>query len=124
MTRANFERLAPYITALPPGQPLNLCTARGAVLDALTPGQEQYSLDERVLVERRQVGCFPTLQEFQAQMSAAQFAEVQKYVGESSQYFRLRSWISIGTTRFTLYSLLHRDQGGQIRPILRTFGTD
>ncbi len=124
MTRANFDRLAPYVTALPPGQPLNLCTAPGAVLDALIPGQEQFSLDEPLLVERRQGGCFPTLLEFQTQMSAAQFAEVQRYIGESSHYFRLRSWISIGTTRFTLYSLLYRDQGGQIRPILRTFGTD
>ena len=124
MTRAMFDRLAPYITALPPGQSVNLCTAPGVVLDALTPGQQQFSLDDKLLAERRQSGCFPTLSEFQAQMSPAQFASVQKFLGESSQYFRLRSWISIGTTRFTLYSLLYRDRGGQIRPILRTFGTD
>jgi general secretion pathway protein K len=124
MTRAIFDRLAPYVTALPPGQTVNLCTAPGVVLDALTPGQQQYSLDANLLVERRRNGCFPTLQEFAAQMSPAQFAAVQRYVGESSHYFRLRSWISIGTTRFTLYSLLQRDSGGQIRPILRTFGTD
>lgn len=124
MTRAMYERLAPYVTALPPGQTINLCTAPGAVLDALTPGQQQFSLDEKGLAERRQNGCFPTLLEFQAQMSPGQFTAVQRFVGESSHYFRLRSWISIGTTRFTLYSLLYRDQGGQIRPILRTFGTD
>lgn len=124
MTRAMYARLAPYVTALPPGQTINLCTAPGAVLDALTPGQQQFSLDEKGLAERRQNGCFPTLLEFQAQMSPGQFTAVQRFVGESSHYFRLRSWISIGTTRFTLYSLLYRDQGGQIRPILRTFGTD
>jgi general secretion pathway protein K len=124
MTRAMFDRLAPYITALPPGQTVNLCTAPGFVLDALTPGQQQFSLDDKLLTERRRSGCFPTLLEFQAQMSPAQFAAVQRYVGENSHYFRLRSWISIGTTRFTLYSLLQRDAGGQIRPILRTFGTD
>jgi hypothetical protein len=45
-------------------------------------------------------------------------------IGDSSFYFRLRSYITIGTTRLTLYSLIHRDPGGQIRPILRTFGTD
>ena len=124
MTRALYERLAPYVTALPPGQTINLCTAPGMVLDALTPGQQQFSLDEKLLHERRQNGCFPTLAEFQAQMSPGQFTAVQRFVGEGSHYFRLRSWISIGTTRFTLYSLLYRDQGGQIRPILRTFGTD
>ncbi|MCC7461473.1 MAG: type II secretion system minor pseudopilin GspK [Gammaproteobacteria bacterium] len=124
MTRELFGRLAPYVTALPSGQPINLCTAPGVVLDALTPGQQQFSIDEQLLTERRQTGCFPTLGEFQAQLTPAQFAAVQNHVGENSQYFRLRSWISIGTTRFTLYSLLYRDQGGQIRPILRTFGTD
>ncbi len=124
MTRALFDRLAPYITALPPGRPVNLCTAPGVVLDALTPGQQQFSIDGQLLEERRRSGCFPTRAEFQAQLNPAQFAAVQQYVGETSQYFRLRSWVSIGTTRFTLYSLLYRDQGGQIRPILRTFGTD
>jgi general secretion pathway protein K len=124
MTRKIFDRLAPYITALPPGQRVNLCTAPGAVLDALTPGLQQFSLDDRLLTERRQNGCFPTVQEFHALMSDEQFAAVAPFIGETSNYFRLRSWITIGTTRFTLYSLLQRDSQGQIRPILRTFGTD
>ena len=124
MTREIFDRLAPYITALPPGQKVNLCTAPGAVLDALTPGLQQFSIDEQLLTERRRNGCFPTRSDFQALMSAAQFQHVERFVGESSSYFRLRSWITIGTTRFTLYSLLQRDASGQIRPILRTFGTD
>jgi general secretion pathway protein K len=124
MTRAIFDRLAPYVTALPPGQRVNLCTAPGVVLDALTPGLQQFSIDDKLLIERRKSGCFPTVQDFHALMSDAQYAAVQRYVGETSSYFRLRSWISIGTTRFTLYSLLQRDASGQIRPILRTFGTD
>ena len=90
MTRANFDRLAPYVTALPPGQPLNLCTAPGAVLDALIPGQEQFSLDEPLLLERRQGGCFPTLLEFQTQMSAAQLED-----GYWRAYRRFYSWSSI-----------------------------
>jgi hypothetical protein len=45
-------------------------------------------------------------------------------VSTISYYFRLRTWITIGTTRFTLYSLIEQDAGGQIRPILRTLGTE
>jgi hypothetical protein len=44
-------------------------------------------------------------------------------IGTSSNYFRLRSIITIGTSRFTLYSLLY-NRDGQVRPILRTFGTE
>jgi hypothetical protein len=46
------------------------------------------------------------------------------FLGATTQYFRLRSFITIGTARFTLYSLLYRDTSGQLRPILRTFGTE
>jgi general secretion pathway protein K len=124
MTRAIFDRLEPFIAALPPGTPINVCTARGVVLDALTPGMQQFSVDESQLATRRARGCFPTLHDYEAAMTPAQFSAISRYVAESSGYFRLRSWITIGTTRFTLYSLLQRDAGGQIRPILRTFGTD
>ena len=33
----NYAKLAPYITALPPGTALNVCTASGYVLDAFLP---------------------------------------------------------------------------------------
>ena len=44
--------------------------------------------------------------------------------GEKSSYFRLHSFIGIGTARFALYSLLKRDPDGQVRPVLRTLGTE
>jgi hypothetical protein len=44
--------------------------------------------------------------------------------GQTTSYFRLRTFITIGTARFTLYSLLQRDASGQIHVILRTFGTE
>jgi general secretion pathway protein K len=121
--RQNYQRLLPYISALPAGTLVNVCTAPGAVLDAMTPGQQSFSLDEALLSKRRESGCFPTHAEFLATMTAEQATVVVKRITDRSQYFRLRSYITIGTTRFTLYSLIQRD-GGQIRPILRTFGTE
>jgi len=128
--RENYLKLLPYVAALPPGSPVNTCTASGMVLDALGPGRQEFSLDEQALTDKRKTGCFPTLPEYQATMTAEQWTRLMKTstggnrVGDSSFYFRLRSYITIGTTRLTLYSLMHRDTGGQIRPILRTFGTD
>jgi len=123
-SREDYDRLLPYITALPPGKTVNVCTASGRVLDAMTPGRQEFGIDEAQLAKRRESGCFPTLPEFKATMSEEQFQRIAARVSDNSRFFRLRSWITIGTTRFTLYSLINRDDGGQIRPILRTFGTE
>ncbi len=123
--RTNFQKLSPYIAALPPAQGINICTASGYVLDAMTPAQQSFSLDEALLKKRREKGCFPTMPEFKATMTEAQWKQVQLgRLIDNSHYFRLRSYVTIGTTRLTLYSLIHRDNGGQIRPLLRSFGTE
>lgn len=128
--RENYLKLLPYVSALPPGSTVNPCTASGLVLDAMGPGKQEFSLDEEGLATKRKVGCFPTMAEYQATMTTEQWNRLMNMggtgnrAGDSSFYFRLRSYITIGTTRLTLYSLILRDPGGQIRPILRTFGTD
>jgi general secretion pathway protein K len=127
--RENYLKLLPYVAALPPGTTINPCTASGVVLDAMGPGKQEFSVDEQSLATKRKTGCFPTMPEYQATMTTDQWNRLMNTstganrVGASSFYFRLRSYVTIGTTRITLYSLIHRDQG-QIRPILRTFGTD
>jgi general secretion pathway protein K len=123
--RDRFNRLAPYISALPPGTTINICTASGVLLDALS-GKTEYSTDASVLANGRQQnkGCFPTMAVFQASVASQAQAQLAGRIGTTSSYFRLRSVITIGTARFTLYSLLYSDLSGQIRPIIRTFGTE
>jgi general secretion pathway protein K len=122
--RDRYDRLKPYITALPPGNSINVCTASGVVLDALS-GKNEYSTDLSVLANaRKDKGCFPTLAVFTAGVTGAAGSVLSGKVGTLSSYFRLRSVITIGTARFTLYSLLYLDPSGQIRPIIRTFGTE
>jgi general secretion pathway protein K len=128
--RDNYDRLLPYITALPPGTPVNPCTASGLVLDAMAGrGQQEYGNDPEVFAGKRKSGCYPTVPQLQASMTTEQWQRIQTApggaarFGDTSFYFRLRSDITIGTVHFTVYSLIHREQG-QIRPILRTFGTD
>lgn len=128
--RENYDKLLPYVAALPPGTPVNPCTASGVVLDAMGPGRQEFGLDAENLANRRKSGCFPTVPELQATMTPEQWQRIQNAAGgatrfgDTSYYFRLRSGITIGTIHFTVYSLIHRDQGQAIRPILRTFGTD
>jgi general secretion pathway protein K len=122
--RGRYNRLAPYIAALPGGSPINICTASGQLLDAIT-GQTEYSTDTANLEDsRHQTGCFPPLAVLETTLNTQQPTHMETRLGTTSHYFRLRTYITIGTARFSLYSLLYLDGNGQIRPIVRTFGTE
>ena len=121
-----YRRLEPYITALPIGTPINLCTAPPEVLDSLVAGQRQFTLGRDNVVDLRKERCHPTLQEFESALSNEERTELiqGRVVDEKSAYFRSTVWVTIGTTQFTLYSLLYRtDRTNLVRPILRSFGT-
>ena len=124
LDRASYDKLKDLVTALPVNTKLNLCTAPGDVLDALT-GLNSFGLDPKQLADQRaQFPCFPSLAQFTGTLMPAQKQALGAQLGTTSNYFRLRTWVTIGTTRFTLYSLLEQDPGGQIRVLLRTFGTE
>jgi len=119
-----FARLKPFVSALPVGTPLNVCTAPGIVLDALSDDTREFSLNPNDLVKRRKDACFPTLEDLRGSLGDEQFNQLKKSLTDSSAYFRATVWVTIGTTDFTLYSLLARGQGGLVRPQLRSFGTE
>ena len=119
-----FRRLQPYITALPVGTRLNVCTAPGIVLDSLSESQRQFSLDPEDLAKRRMEACFPTLDELRGTLEQAEYEKIKDTLSESSSYFRTTVWVTIGTTQFTLYSLLARGGAGTVRPVLRSFGAE
>ncbi|MCE3283876.1 MAG: hypothetical protein K0R70_132, partial [Steroidobacteraceae bacterium] len=58
-----YRRLQPYVTALPGGTKLNVCTASGVVLDSLSETQRQFSLNPQDLATRRKEACFPTVED-------------------------------------------------------------
>ena len=118
-----YAKVRPYLSALPVGTPLNVCTAPGIVLDALSEGSREFGLNPDDLANRRKDACFPSLEDLRGALGDAAYDEVKNSLTESSSYFRATVWVTIGTTQFTLYSLLARS-GGQIRPTLRSFGSD
>ncbi len=119
-----FRRLQPYITALPVGSKLNVCTAPGVVLDSLSSTQRQFSLNPDDLALRRKEICFPTLEDLRGTLDQADYDQIKDTLSESSTYFRATVWVTIGTTQFTLYSLLARGGAGTVRPVLRSFGAE
>lgn len=118
-----FARVRPFLSALPVGTKLNVCTAPGVVLDSLSEGTSEFGLDPKNLEARRRDACFPTLEDLRGALGDAAFNELQNSLTESSSYFRATAWVTIGTTEFTLYSLLARS-AASVRPVLRSFGSE
>jgi len=119
-----YARLKPYVSALPVGTPLNVCTAPGVVLDALSEDAREFSLSPDDVAKRREAACFPTLEDLRGSLGDAPYNELKDSLTESSAYFRATVWVTIGTTQFTLYSLLARGNAGTVRPALRSFGSE
>ncbi|MBS0417100.1 MAG: type II secretion system minor pseudopilin GspK [Proteobacteria bacterium] len=126
--RENYEKLAPYIAALPPATTLNICTAKGRVLDAFNPNSVEWE-DETALQKNRASapGCFPDLKDYGASFGAdaSKLGNSTTRFKTSSSYFRLSSLVTIGSAEFNLYSLLYLDgQGYFVHPIQRSFSPD
>lgn len=119
-----WAKLKPYVTALPVGTTLNVCTAPGIVLDSLSEGVIEFGRSADELAKRRSDGCFPSLNDLRGALGDADYDKLKDSLSESSSYFGATVWVTIGTTDFTLYSLLVRGQGGLVRPQLRSFGTE
>jgi general secretion pathway protein K len=126
--RDRYLALAPYIAALPKDTRVNLCTVKDKVLDAFLPqGQTEFSATQGQLEKNRtgSPGCFPTPDNYRAAFRDQKaYAAVQAKLGQTSAYFRLTSFVTIGGAEFNLYSLLFRDTTGAVRPIQRSFTPD
>jgi general secretion pathway protein K len=127
--RENFAKLAPYISALPPATPLNVCTAPAQVLDAFASQQTFIGDGGTGLAKNRETapGCFPDLNTYTKQNlepNDLTLAGSARFV-TTSHYFRLSSLVTIGTSEFNLYSLLYMEpQTYFIHPIQRSFSPD
>jgi general secretion pathway protein K len=119
-----YRKIAPFVTALPlANSKINICTAPAVVLESLADGLSgEYSGNPEVLVSGRKTGCFPEPAAFNNILGKSA-ATAQPFFGTSSSYYRLTTRVTLGTTEFTLYSLLKQTGGGKVTPLLRTFGT-
>jgi len=127
--RDRYLRLLPYVTALPPDATINVCSASGILLDTLVEKshQEFSIIDPKQFAQNRESQCFPTKQLYQTSFGGNMTRwndQVSYRVGQTSQYFRLTSIVTIGTADFALYSLLQREPSGRVRVLMRSFTPD
>ena len=118
MDKAAFDILAPHIAALPGGTDINVNTATDAVLlsldEAMTPTQVATLMEDRA-----EQGFADVETTFGTIVSA----DVLDDIGETSNYFQLRVVVQIATVRITFFSIMERTSGGDVVPIMRSFGT-
>ncbi|MDH3589105.1 MAG: type II secretion system minor pseudopilin GspK [Gammaproteobacteria bacterium] len=113
-----FALLAPHVAALPIGTTININTATPEVLNALS---DQISLfDAQSMADGRIDAPFDSLEEIRDDVSP----QVLRQLSVSSDFFRATVLVTLGTMRLSMYSLLERDEAGQVGTRLRSFGTD
>ncbi len=120
-----YRKIAPYVTALPTALPaINVCTAPALVLESLAENLSgEYSNSPDVLTNGRKTGCFPDLTTIRAVLGPKAVVPVATVIVDHSTFFQLTTRVTLGTTEFTLYSLLQRGATGKVTPLLRSFGT-
>src|SRR5262245_12414272 len=78
--RERFLKLEPFITALPMGTTLNLCTAPGELLDALVEGRREFTTGRDNTITLRKDRCFPNKQEFIGPLQGDEKQELENLV--------------------------------------------
>jgi general secretion pathway protein K len=117
-----YRKIAPYVTALPTATAkINVCTAPALVIESLADSLSGEYTDA-VLADGRKSGCFPDVPTL-SKVIGKEAPQIATQFGDTSQFFRLTTRVTLGTTEFTLYSLLYRGPGGKVTPLVRSFGT-
>ncbi|WP_394375314.1 type II secretion system minor pseudopilin GspK [Stutzerimonas frequens] len=120
MREEDFQRLAPYVVALPPNVPLNVNTASAMVLSSLSDNLSLGAAES--LVELRRAVPFRNSAAFLAQPALAGTTLQGTALAVGSQFFQATSEVRLGDRRLALVSLLQREQDGSVRVLARNLG--
>ena len=83
----------------------------------------QGNADEELLAANRREGCYPTTEFLKPDVP--DWSSVEDDFSESTNWFRALTAVRIGTSEFTLYSLINRNGSDTaIRTVLRSTGTE
>ena len=123
MTDEFYAKLAPYVTALPPGTKINVNTASARVIASLSP--QFNSTVVAGLLNRRQRQPFKSTAGFlryARQLSGQKKllpADLQDRIAVSSNYFASRARIRMRQSRLTLISLIRTDRIRKTAKVIR-----
>ena len=120
MREEDFQRLAPYVTALPADVPLNVNTASALLLSSLGDNLSLGAAESLVALRHR--APFRNSAAFLAQPAMAGTTLQGTALAVGSQFFQATSEVRLGDRRLALVSLLQREQDGSVRVLARNLG--
>jgi len=120
-----YKALERYVSALPPGEKINVNSAGAPVLVSFA--KDSGAADAEALQANRPYCNLLTGSGANAFMDDAEgIVEAEftnKYLDVASNFFQLKVLVTLGTSQLTMYSLLHRDSNGVVTTSLRYFDT-
>lgn len=119
MDKQTYNVLRHHVAALPGRFSINVNTATPAVLQSLD--EEMTISDVEGLIAEREAGGFTDIETSFASLVPPDV--INNLLGDSTQFFQLKVIVRIDTVRITMYSLLQRNDRGDVTPILRSFGS-
>jgi general secretion pathway protein K len=126
VTNELYEKLKPYIVALPETTPINVNTASDILLRALFPPLDESSVD--ALISARDESPFEDMKSFNDSLKqllnkddTLNISNLEPLLSVSSQYYQLETTVRMDSVDQTLISLLYKDQRG-ISVLSRTLG--
>jgi len=132
----NYQKLEPFVAALPIDTALNVCTASPEVLSSLgdpsNAGSEFLSANARTnIADGRKAGCYTQItyvrniyQTRNDKTFETLVTQHGAYLAEQSKFFRANIFVTLGTTEIAMYSVLQRTGNGTtVHVISRSFGS-
>jgi len=109
-----YARLAPYVAALPQTTPVNINTASAPVLAAIVP---DFTLAQaKTIVAQRGKNGFQSIGQFTNEVHR----KITFPMALKSNYFLLKVTTTIGSTQLSLYSVIFRNDQGQVQSTARS----
>ena len=120
----SYQKLEPYIIALPEATPLNLNTVSKALFEALRIKLKQGEgfVDADRFIDERDQDAFSSLEDFERRMKAQLTEAQKKSLTVSTRYFLAGGEVLQNDKRLQLNALIARDQRAGTRVIWRSFG--
>jgi general secretion pathway protein K len=114
VTAEIYEKLQPYITALPGTTTLNINTMSEVIYQSLAP-----DLDVTEFIKQREEEPFVSVAEF---IERVQVPVEIEGLSVTTRFFRAYGQVVQGDQTYNLASLIYRDDAGKTRVISRTLG--
>jgi general secretion pathway protein K len=119
MSEADYQRLRPYVSALPARTPLNVNTASAHVLASLADGLSLASAEKLRAQAARE--SYRDLGAFLGHPALAGVAVTASGLAVGSQFFAVRSEVSLAGRHLVLLSTVQRSASGQVLVLGRNF---